>query len=280
MRTHLSIRILSGLLLLAVAAPVRADVEEALRARMRGRWGVLRSAVATECTKHYSDNDVVGASASGRWPIHLPAGELVTIDDVQVGWTGMDANLSLQVPYRVEIVDGPFTLYEIRSCRVQLKFDVSRAVRRDENQAAAAVTAIVEVFDDERGARGSGLWNRRRPDPLPPDSEQRWAEYTAWKAQQVNVEVDRKLARALDEISSTLRGMRDDPAYLASFQHGVDSKRSTSFSNCESALSASFYGSSSRGEERRGWEDGQRLAWNAALAKMLRGCFVPVPPPG
>src|SRR5512143_1851849 len=141
----------AGLLLPALAGA--ADAESALRARLRGRWAILRSPVASECTEHYSDNDVVGRSASGAGPVALPAGELVSIDNVHAGWTsGLDVNLGLLVPWRVRIVDGPYTLYEIRPCRVQLNFDVPREVRKDAARAEAAVLEILEVHDSETAA--------------------------------------------------------------------------------------------------------------------------------
>jgi hypothetical protein len=264
-----------------VAAPVlRADVEDTLRARLRGRFAVVGSAVASECTDHYSDNDVAGSRASGSGPVRLPTGELATIDNVHVGWTGFEVNLSLQVPYRVPVVDGPFRLYEVRRCRVQLDLDVPSAVRKDAQRAEAAVGEILTVFDDESAARASELWNRREPEALPADNERLWSEYRAWKAAQVNVEIRSKLDSVLADAQAVLRSINDDPDYLDGFGRGVEARRYESFSSCDSLLSASFYVSGSGGKSRRGWEDGQRLAWDTAVARGLQGCFVePAPAP-
>ncbi|KAB2968161.1 MAG: hypothetical protein F9K18_03245 [Thermoanaerobaculia bacterium] len=263
--------------LAAAAAP--ADVEDTLRARLRGRWAVVTSPIASECTDHYTDNVVAGRHASGPGPVLLPAGELVSIDNVDVGpLAGLSVNLGLLVPYRVETVDGPFTLHEHRRCRVQLKFDVSREVRRDAARAEEAVLAVLEVHDSATSARGSQAWNRREPEALPAGSEEVWAEYRVWKAQQVNAAVRRRLEEVLADAQATLRAMRDEPEYLESFAAGVAARRHESPGDCDALLGASFYVSGSGGPSKRGWEDGQRVAWASAVARGLTGCFVDVPP--
>jgi hypothetical protein len=261
------------------ASAASADVEDELRARLRGRWALVRSPIASECTAHYTDNVVSGRHASGAGPAMLPAGELVSIDNVNVGpLAGLSINLGLLVPYRVAWVDGPYTLHEQRPCRVQLKFDVPRDVRKDATRAEAAVLDVLEVHDSESSARRSETWNRREVEALPEDSEATWAAYRVWKAAQVNVEVRRKLDAVLADAQATLRSMSDEPAYLESFALGVESQRYESPGDCEELLSASFYVSDSGGPSKRGWEDGQRVAWATAVARALGGCFVDVVP--
>jgi hypothetical protein len=259
------------------AAPARADVEDELRARLRGRVALLRVAVASECTEHYSDNAVTGAHASGRGPYRLPAGELATIDNVHVGWTtGLTVNLSLQVPYRAEIVDGPFTLYEHRACRVQLAFDVPREVRKDAARAERTLLEVLELQDSASAARRSELWNGREPEPLPADAEATWAEYRTWKAAQVNAAVREQVDDVLAGAQTALARFDDDPEYRESFALGVESKRYWAPSSCEEALSASFYPAGSGGESARGYADGQHLVWALAVARTLQDCFVDV----
>lgn len=259
------------------AAPVAADVEDSLRARLRGRWAVVRSPVASECTEHYTDNEVSGRHAGGGGPYVLPAGELVSIDNLHVGWTRFDVNLGLLRPYRVSLHEGPFTLHEHRACRVQLSFDVAREVRRDAARAEAVVLEILEVHDSEAGARRSELWNRRDPEPLPADSEAVWAEYRVWKAAQVNVEVRAKLDEVLEFARQASGSMPDDAEYRESFALGVASRRWDSPEECPSLLSASFYVSGSGGTDERGFADGQRVGWALAVARGLLGCFVESP---
>jgi len=278
LRPRLPLLALAASLTLSAGARA-ADTEDLLRSHLRGRWAILRSPVASECSDHYSDNDVAGRFASGPGPVSLPVGELVSIDNVHAGWTsGLDVNLGLAVPYRVRIVDGPYTLYEIRSCRVQLNFDVSREVRKDAARAEAAVLEILEVHDSESEARASGLWNRRQTEALPADSAATWAEYRVWKAAQVNVAFRRKLEDVLADAQATLRSLQDGPEYLESFALGVEARRNDSAPSCESALSSSFYVSGSGGKNKRGFEDGQRVAWATNVARALQGCFVDVAP--
>jgi hypothetical protein len=263
----------------ALATAASADVEDSLRARLRGRWALVRSPIASECTGHYTDNVVSGRRASGPGPVMLPAGELVSIDNVDVGpLAGLSVNLGLLVPYRVSIVDGPYTLYEQRPCRVQLKFDVPREVRKDAARAEEAILGVLEAHDSESAARRSEAWNRREPEALPEDSEEVWAEYRVWKAAQVNLAVRRKLDEVLAETQATLRSMREEPDYLESFALGVASRRYESPGDCDALLQASFYVSGSGGASQRGWEDGQRVAWAAAVARGLGGCFLDVVP--
>lgn len=259
---------------IAGAAVAAADVEGDLRGRLRGRWGILQTPVSSECTDHYTDNEVAGRSASGGGPNSLPAGEVVSIDNVHLGWTRFDVNLSLLVPLRVAFVDGPFTLYERRSCRVQLSFDVGREVKKDARLAEAAVLQVLEVHDSAAAARDSARWNRREPEPLPDDAEERWAEYRAWKAQQVNVAVREKLDDVLGEAQTVAAAVDDDPEYLSSFAQGLESKRYWSPGDCDDILSASFYVSGSGGPDARGFADGQHLGWALAVARALQGCFV------
>jgi hypothetical protein len=272
---------LSALFVLSLAAlvplPAAADVEDTLRARLRGRWGVLRSPVGSECTDHYTDNQVAGRHAGGAGPYTLPAGELVSIDNVHVGWTRFDVNLGLLRPYRVSLHDGPFTLHEHRSCRVQLSFDVPREVKRDAARAEAAVLEILEVHDSEAAARRSELWNGRDPEPLPADTEAVWAEYRVWKAEQVNLAVREKLDQVLALARDASDSMPDDAEYRESFALGVAARRWDSPGECPSLLSASFYVSGSGGSDSRGWEDGQRVGWALAVAHGLLGCFVETP---
>jgi len=265
-------------LALASALAARADVEDELRARLRGRWAILRSPVASECTDHYTDNDVSGRYASGAGPITLPVGELATIDNVHVGWTRFDVNVGLAVPYRVTLVDGPYTLYEMRTCRIQLGFDVPGEVKRDRARAEATIREVLEVYDSEEAARGSAAWNRREPEALPEDAEQVWAEYRDWKAAQIDAAVRARLDDVLEEADRVLRSMEKDPDYLESFALGVESRRYESFSSCDSALSAGFYRSGSGGPSSRGWADGQRLGWTIAVAAALKDCWAS--PPG
>lgn len=259
------------------SSAAHADVESDLRARLIGRSAIILGSVTSECSDHFTDNLVSGRYASGKGPVRLPEGELATVENVHIGFTRFDVNLTLATPYRLSIVDGPFELFELRRCRVQLSFDVPRAVRRDLASAEATVLNILELHGSVDAARSSQSWNGRQTEPLPADNDARWAEYRLWKAAQMNVEIRRKLDRVLEEADRAMSSMKDDPDYLDSFARGVASRRWESFSSCESALTATFYTTGSGGKSSSAYADGQRMAWALALARYLQDCWIDTP---
>lgn len=262
---------------LAWPASGRADVEAELRRELVGRTVVVRQAVVSECTDHYTDVEVLGDRIAGGRGERFAAGELARIDNVHLGWSRFAVNLSLVEPYRVTWSDGPFTLHEQRTCRVQLDFDLPREARKDRVRALAAITAVVEPFADEASARRSADCNRRQVEPLPADWEATRRAHALWSAERVNAAVRLKIARLLDEAEGVLTYMPDDAAYLESFGLGARARRSETWSSCDAMLEASFYVSGSGGTDKRGFADGQRLAWTTRLAAALAECHVEPP---
>jgi hypothetical protein len=249
-----------------------ADVEGELRAELVGRFALTRSALLSECTDAYTNVEVAGGRPSGGRGARFDAGELVRVDNVKVGsLSGLDVYLSFAVPYLLSYRDGPFTLYEERRCRVQLDFDVDRETRRDRGRALAAVTAVIELFASEAEAR-QGAWNRRVTEPFPPDWEETQRAHAAWRVEERNRLVRKKIDEVLDAAVETQRYMSDDPGYLASFGAGARA-RSDSWSSCEAMLTATFSVSGS-GEDRKGWADGQKVAWATRLARDLQECYL------
>ena len=93
---------------------------------LKGGWGVLEVEVYSACGGTYSDNEVGAAGVASKAPHHFAAGELVKIDNVKVKRQRVDLMLTLDAPLRVSRMDGPFELYDQRSCRVQLMVFVPR----------------------------------------------------------------------------------------------------------------------------------------------------------
>ncbi len=262
---------------LAWPAPGRADVEAELRRELVGRTVVVRQDLVSECTDHYTDVEVLGNRIAGGRGERFAAGELARIDNVHVGWSRFAVNLSLVEPYRISWSDGPFTLHEQRTCRVQLDFDLPREARKDRVRSLAAITAVVEPFADEASARRSAAYNRRRVEPLPADWEEIRRAHARWSAERVNAAVRVKVERLLEEAAGVLTYMPDDAGYLESFGLGARARRSESWSSCESMLDASFYVSGSGGRDKRGFADGQHVAWATRLAAALAECYVEPP---
>ena len=257
------------------AGTARADVESELRADLVGRFALTRSALRSECTDHYTDNQVVGGRISGSTGETFAAGEMVKVDNVKIGaFSGLDVNLSLVEPYRLSWREGPFDVYDQRRCRVQLHFDVPREVRKDRAKARGAIEAVVAVFADEMAARGDAAWNRRKVEPYPANWEAKKREWEAWKRSQTNVRVREKTEEVLEQADRVLEYMPGDAKYLASFGAGARA-RSDSWSSCESMLEATFYSTGGGdGEDSRGWADGQLVAWATELAHELADCYI------
>jgi hypothetical protein len=263
-----SIPVALATLLLPAAA--FADAQGELRAQWQGVWALTRTAMFSECTDHFTDNDVAGEAVSGK-AIRFAAGEPVQVDGVDWTMTGLKVRIELREPFRVEWRDGPYTLYEQRRCRVELKFP--REARPNAAAASAAIARMLERLA-EADIASAPAWNHREVEAYPADYARVRTEHEAWRAAQTNAAVQRKLDQALDDASHVVEWSQGDADYAADFAAGLHERRSEEFSSCESALDASFYVHGSGKASKRGWEDGQRLAWAVHLASALRGCFV------
>jgi len=263
-----------AVLFAVVSMAAHADVEDELRAELVGRFALTRDAVISECTDHFTDMRVVGGRLAGGSGARFGTGELVRIDNVNVGaLSGLDVNLTLVEHFLLSFQDGPFTLHDQRRCRVQLNFEVPREVRKDTARSLAAVAAVLDLFDDEAAAKRAG-WNKRRVEDYPAGWEKTKREYETWKVAQTNELVRQKSERVLDEAERILSYMPGDDDYLLSFGAGAKARSSDSWSNCEAMLSATFYVSGSGGKSKRGWSDGQLVAWATQLAHALQGCYL------
>lgn len=264
---------IGAVLVVALPAVAAADVESDLRSGLVGRYGLAKGELVSECTDHFTDMKVVGGRLAGGTGVRFERGELVRIDNVNVGaMSGLDVNVTLVEPFRLSFEDGPFTVYDQRRCRVQLNFEVGRDVRKDAAKALAAVGGVLDLFDDAGAAKQAG-WNRRKVEPYPKDWEKTQREYQAWKLTQVNAAVRTKTAYVLDEARRVLDYMPGDDEYLWSFAAGARA-RSDSWSSCEAMLDASFYSTGSGGKSSRGWADGQHVAWANHLAHALQSCYL------
>jgi hypothetical protein len=274
MSRRLSRWIVSGAFAAIVTtSAAHADVEAGLRGELVGRYALVKGALVSECTDHFTDMKVVGGRLTGGVGVRFEGGELVKIDNVSAGaLSGLDVNLTVLEPYLVSFADGPFQVYDERRCRVQLNFEVGRDVRKDLAKALAAVRAVLELYDDAGAARRAG-WNKRKVEPYPKEWEKTRKEYEAWKLTQVNEAVRAKTAFVLEEAGRVLTYMPGDDDYLVSFAAGAR-QRSDSWNDCEAMLDATFYSSGSGGKSSRGWIDGQHVAWANHLAHALQSCYL------
>ncbi len=276
---------------LAVAAPANADFEDDVERAWAGAWVVARVETSSDCLGTYNNNEVRGRLSSSKGSRRFAEGELSRVDKVNVKSDRVDLYLSVAEPVLVPRTDGPFTLYDERSCRVQLMVDVPReAIKgRRMDDVDAALLEVVERHESETAARRSRSWNGRERDPYPRDYEETLARHAAWKAEEVNRALAATRRTALDAAHQALERVTDDPDYLAGLSAGVDAQRDRSAPSCEDLDDARFESGEQRppGDRRgsspkerafqRGFRDGQLLAWGTRVARAVEGCFVVVP---
>lgn len=277
--------------LLAAAASANADFEDDVERAWVGAWVVARVETSSDCLGAYNNNEVRGRLASSKGSRRFAEGELARVDKVKVKSDRVDLYLSVAEPVLVPRTDGPFTLYDERSCRIQLMVDVPReAIKgRRMDDVDAALLEVVERNESQAAARRSRAWNGRERDPYPRDYEETLARHAAWKAEEVNRALASSRMAALDAASQALERVTEDPDYLAGFSAGVDAQRSRSTPSCSDLAGARFESgeqrppSNRRGSSpnerafQRGFRDGQLLAWGTRVARAVEGCFVVVP---
>ncbi len=276
---------------LAAAGPATADFEDDVERAWAGAWIVARVEMSSDCSGTYNNNEVRGRLTSSKGSRRFAEGELARVDKVNVKSDRVDLYLSVAEPVLVARTDGPFTLYDERTCRVQFMVDVPREVikGRRMDDVGAALLEVVERHESETAARRSRAWNGRERDPYPRDYEETLARHAAWKAEEVNRALATTRMAALDAASQALERVTDDPPYLDGFAAGVDAQRSRSTPSCPELAGARFEsgeqrppsdkrgGSPAERAFQRGFRDGQLLAWSTRVARAVEGCFVVVP---
>lgn len=269
-----------AVLLLAAgsAAAWGAGLEEQLNARWRGGYAVVKVPIASSCDGFYNDNDVAGSRVDSSARRRFKAGELARVERIGTRRGRVDVFLDIAEGVLDEIHDGPFTLYDPKSCKIQLKVPVPDRV--DTAQVEARLGELLELHASAREAEDSRAWNGRRREPFPEGYEETLAAYQTWKAAQTNAAVQRRMDDAIEEASRIHDRMRSEPEYLEGFAAGMEKVRDPYFGDCGSRIGSHFSPDSRGGKGsdwKRGYEDGQRLGWNLELLRRLKECFVPVP---
>ena len=272
---------------MAAALSSASELGDRLDRELKGGWGVLELEVYSACGGTYSDNEVGSAGVASKARNRFAAGELVKIDDVKVKRQRVDLLLTLDAPLRVSRMDGPFELFDQRSCRVQLMVYVPRELVKSANLDAllTEVKKHVTLYASRNDAELSGDWNGREMEQLPDDYEETVQRHAVWKAEQTNAAVRDGIDHALSEAAEAVEDLDDDADYIAGFAEGAEKMSDLTVTNCDSLLNLSFtsYRKNADSEKSRGWKDGwndgQKLVFHVLLADRLRSCLVPVPAP-
>lgn len=268
---------LAGLVALLLPAAVHAaGLEDSLNARWKGGWVVVTVPISSSCDGFYNDNDVVGTRVESKARRRFEAGELARVERVGTRRGRVDVFLDIAEGVLEQHREGPFTLYDPLSCRIQLRVPIPE--RADAAAAEARLAELLELHGSEREAAASPAWNGRRREPFPDNYEETLAAYESWKAVQTNAAVQDRMDDAIEEAARINDRLRSNPEYLEGFAAGVDRAKDRHHGDCPGLLRSTFSpeGKGS-GDWKRGYEDGQRLAWNLELLRKLRECFVPVP---
>lgn len=280
-----------ALALLTSPGVAGADLEEDLERAWVGAWVVVRVEVASDCSGFYTNNEVRGRLSTSKGSRRFADGELARVDKLGLRSDRVDLYLTLAAPVLAARQDGPFTLYDERTCRVQFMVDVPRSLLRekDREKVDAVMLESVERHEAAVLARQSGGWNRRERDQLPDDYQETLARHAVWKAEETNRALARARQQALEQVAAALERIGEDGDYLMGFAAGVEAQRRHSTPSCGSIAGARFESDEQRpprdrqGETAadrsfaRGFRDGQLVAWSARLARAVDACFVPVP---
>jgi hypothetical protein len=277
------------------------SLQDTIESRWRGAWVVTSAETTSDCLGAYSANRVNGRLVSGRSGNRFRAGELAVVDSIDLKHSRLDLRLSLAEPVLLSRQEGPFDLYDEARCRVEMQVEVPRdLVRNDDVRGIESlVRQVLDRYTTQDEARASTAYNHRRRDPYPRDYDRTLAQYTAWKAEQVNASVQAAIDRLVDETARIPDRISDDPDYMAGFVKGVEAGRSRRAAACPDLLAVSAppraydhpvpagRGSNAEREaaERqsraaRGYQDGLRLAQGLDAVRRLPGCFVQVPDQG
>jgi hypothetical protein len=279
--------VVAGALLggLVSGSPLLADLEDDLNRHWRGAWVVIQLGVTSGCSGSYTNNEVHGNLVSGRGSEQFDPGEVASVHKVNVGRKRLELLLDLDEPILKRRQDGPFTLLDEASCKVELRFDLKDRKATAADQVESMLQDVVFRFSDRMMARNSEMWNGRIREPYPENYEETLAEYENWKVFQANAAVQEQIEISVDEAARLIDRLDVAADYLTGFGEGIDDARESSWtSSCDRLVSmseSSWTDSPDRAapkEWQKGYTHGQRLVFHVERARRLRNCFIP--PPG
>lgn len=281
---------------LAVRAAHAGETQDAVAGRWRGAWVVTTADAYSDCTPVYSNNRINGKLVSGRGRHRFKPGELARVDSVDLKRNRVDLRMTIVEPVLAARQDGPFTLYDELSCRLEYQVEVARDLVRGQDVEGLdqVMTIVVERHDAETGARASTRYNGRVRDPFPADYERTVRAHAAWRAKETNAQVQMRIDALVDETSRISDRIADDPDYLAGFGKGVAAGRASRPGSCPALLAVgsepprgpaapvpavvpAARGADAQARFRSGYADGLRLSQELDALRRLPGCFVPVP---
>jgi hypothetical protein len=266
------------ILSLITAATLAGDFQKKMTSRCTGASVVTAFESYSDCRGRTTINRIDGDLVESRGIYRFAPGELARLEKIEIDGRQLSLKLTFDEPLLVQIHDGPFTLYDPRSCQVEIETELPKGlVESGEMKAMEAFLGqIVERHPNMKSARESIRWNRRKVEPVPEGYEQTVTEHAAWKAEQYSAMVEAKLAIAMQETARVTERVKDDPDYMEHFVRGVETARANSLGDCEAMMGYMFsgrYGDTSD----PAWRDGRNLVYGLELIRELPGCMSQIP---
>jgi hypothetical protein len=281
-------------LCLGAGVALAGPIERELEARWRGAHVLLNVESRSHCNGTYTNNRINGRLSQGRGARGFGEGELGQVKNLVVKRSRIDVLVDLHHPVLVPRQAGPFTLYDERSCKLELEIEVPRELVREKDIDGidALLLQAMNRFVSFADAEDSDLWNGRERESYPPDYEETLLAYEAWKIEQHNLGVEQKLVESGEVLAALTHSISSGPFYLEGFAEGVESTRSLKSSGeCGTLVSLSLRAPTPKtpdhveGDEddrrrwREGFGDGVLLVRALLLQQRLPGCFIPTPHP-
>ncbi len=260
------------------------QLEKDVERRLAGAWALVSVEIYSNCSGAYNNNEVSEVGVSTKADRRFEPGELVRIDKINLKKQRLDLFVTLREPILISRADGPFELFDERSCKAQLMIDLPRSLTKEDDIEGILnrLDKLLRTAPSLQAAVDSPSWNQRTRAPYPEDYDLTLARHTVWVAEQMNAAVVARKAQAHRDIARLSDDIRTDKEYLAGFAAGIEDLRSWDEDDCSDLIDAdlSWVGSSTPNESRtwkEGYEDGQGLIFNLFLIENLEYCLVPVP---
>ncbi|HPC83995.1 MAG TPA: hypothetical protein P5234_11645 [Thermoanaerobaculaceae bacterium] len=281
-------KLVAAVMLMSAAVAGAQNLEDALERTYKGAWVLTRVEMWSDCTGFFTNNDIAGVRVSSRGSRRFEPGELARIEKVSLKAERVELYAAVDEPVLVPRREGPFTLFDERRCKAELRIAVPReAVRRgDAGVIHGLIEDVLSSFDTREAARHARAWNGREREPYPPDYERTLARYEVWKVEQANARIAEVQAAALEEANRIAARLEDNPDYLRGLSAGSQAMRSWTPPACSSLPYASFAERSAPPPPRgiddprafeRGFKDGQALVYHVKLAQRAPACLQPLP---
>ena len=274
--------------LIATAMPAHAgSFENAVRARWRGAWIVTEIETYSICNGSYFNNDVSGQFVAARAGRPFQPGELAKVDKLQVNRKKVELMITITGMNLLPRQEGPFTLYDRRTCRIELEVAIPRDVIKSKNieEVDRFLATVAQRFSTRDDAFDSSDWNGREADEYPADYERTLAHHAVWHAEETNRGIDEQLDRSLLTANELAREVDGNPEYLAGFAYGARMMREWRERDCGRLMGSTAVTFRLTVPEEytdnstwcAGFHDGQALVYNLAVLSRLTACYVEVP---